>query len=121
MGPRSSPLEGDQLSYPEGDPFGGNLKFEISGEFIFPIPFLPNAQQIRPVVFLDAGNVFNTNCPEMSLNCFDFDAKYLRYSGGIAVSYLTGMGPMSFALTYPFNAKFGDEQERFSFEMGKTF
>ena len=121
LGPRSSPLEGDQLSYPEGDPFGGNLKFEISGEFIFPIPFLPNAQQIRPVVFLDAGNVFNTNCPEMSLNCFDFDAKYLRYSGGIAVSYLTGMGPMSFALTYPFNAKFGDEQERFSFEMGKTF
>lgn len=121
LGPRSSPLEGDALSYPEGDPFGGNLKIEFSGEFIFPIPFVPNAQQMRPVVFFDAGNVFNTNCPEMSINCFDFDPKFLRYTGGIAVTYLTGMGPMSFALTYPFNAKFGDEQERFTFEMGRTF
>ena len=80
LGPRSSPLEGDQLSYPEGDPFGGNLKFEISGEFIFPIPFLPNAQQIRPVVFLDAGNVNSESIQYPSACCTSLKTTFLDRS-----------------------------------------
>ena len=106
---------------PEGDPFGGNLLFEASAEIIFPLPFVSDTQQFRPVFFIDAGNVFNTNCPSVSQNCFDFSMDQMRYSVGVGVTWLTGMGPMTFGFAKPFNTKPGDEREGFQFELGRTF
>ena len=37
------------------------------------------------------------------------------------MTWLTGMGPMSFALVKAFNTKDYDEEEAFQFELGKTF
>ena len=106
---------------PGGDPFGGNLVVEGSVELLFPMPFLENRGRIRPVVFFDAGNVFTTKCARGDESCFTFDTDELRYSVGFGVSMITGMGPMTFALTHPLNSKPGDEVERFSFEVGQTF
>ena len=47
----------------DGDPFGGNMLVEGSLELILTLPFVEENRQFRPVIFVDAGNVFNTNCP----------------------------------------------------------
>ena len=106
---------------PEGDPFGGNLLVEASAEIILTLPFVEENRQFRPVLFVDAGNVFNTNCPEVSVNCFGFGFDEFRYSAGFGITWLTGMGPMTFGIAKPFNAKEIDEEERFQFELGRTF
>jgi outer membrane protein insertion porin family len=104
-----------------GQPFGGNLLVEFSAEVIFPLPFVEDNRQFRPAFFFDAGNVFNTECPSVSSNCFDFDTDELRYAAGFGLSWLSGFGPLTFAVSKPINTKFFDEEESFQFELGKTF
>jgi len=40
---------------------------------------------------------------------------------GFGVSWLTGLGPMTFAIAKPFQTQDFDEEERFQFELGRTF
>lgn len=130
LGPRSTPAiqEGPDgtvqvidFGERQGDPFGGNLQFEASAEIIFPLPFVDDQRQFRPVLFVDAGNVFNTDCPEVSINCFEASLDEMRYSVGVSVTWLTGLGPMTFSFAKPFNTSDLDEREAFQFELGKTF
>ena len=107
--------------YRNGRPFGGNLLVLANAELIFPLPFIDASRGVRSVYFIDAGNVFNTACPQGAFNCHDFDAKEMRLTTGFSISWLSRMGPMTFALTQPLNDKPGDEIERFSFELGQTF
>ena len=104
-----------------GRPFGGNLLFEASAEFIFPLPFAERLRGVRSAYFVDAGNVFNTECPETSPYCLGFDVKEVRVTTGISLTWLSAMGPMNFALALPLNEKPGDEVERFAFELGYSF
>lgn len=103
------------------DPIGGNLLVETSVELIFPFPFVEDSRQFRPAFFIDAGNVFQTNCPSVAETCFDFSLDDLRYSVGFGVTWLTGLGPMTFSLAKPFQTQDFDEEERFQFELGRTF
>ena len=119
LGPRSTPSPQDQYNDP--DPIGGNVLVELSAEVLFPLPFIEDQSQLKSVLFFDAGNVFNTNCPDVSVYCLDLDEGELRYSAGIAVTWITGFAPISFALAFPINDKQGDESESFQFELGKTF
>ena len=119
LGPRSTPSPQDQFNDP--DPIGGNVLVELSAEVLFPLPFIEDQSQLKSVLFFDAGNVFNTNCPDVSVYCLDLDEGELRYSAGIAVTWITGFAPISFALAFPLNDKEGDESESFQFELGKTF
>ena len=119
LGPRTTRSPNDQ--YGDPDPMGGNLLVEASAEIIFPLPFVKDQRQMKSVFFVDAGNVFNTNCPEIATYCLGPDDGELRYSAGFAVTWITGFAPISFALSYPFNRKDGDEGESFQFELGRTF
>jgi len=119
LGPRSTPSPQDQFNDP--DPIGGNALIELSAEVLFPLPFIEDQSQMRSVFFFDAGNVFNTNCPDVSVYCLGIEDGELRYSAGIAVTWITGFAPISFALSFPINEKDGDESEAFQFELGKTF
>jgi outer membrane protein insertion porin family len=129
LGPRTTPQrteDGQIIGYPQRNgrydqPFGGNLLVEFSAEVIFPLPFVEDNRQFRPAFFVDAGNVFNTQCPAVSENCFDFDMDEMRYSAGFGLSWLSGFGPLTFAIAKPFNTKEFDEKESFQFELGKTF
>ena len=118
LGPK---ISGSYYGRSKGRSWGGNLLVEGSTEVIFPLPFIDASRGVRSLYFVDVGNVFNTDCPSFSQHCTGFDSKELRITSGFAVSWLSPMGPMSFALTYPFNNKPGDEVERFSFEVGQTF
>ena len=131
LGPRSTPPldeNGNPIIFSSfdndgryGQPFGGNLLLEFSAELIFPLPFVEDNRQFRPALFFDVGNVFNTECPTVSTNCFDLSTDELRYSAGFGLSWLSGFGPLTFAVSKPMNTKFFDEEESFQFELGKTF
>ncbi len=103
------------------DPFGGNVVVEGSAELLFPLPFIKDRSKLRSAFFVDAGNVFNTNCARNQINCFDVDASELRYSAGIGVTWITGFGPMTFSLAKPLNASEDDEEEVFQFSLGRGF
>ena len=103
------------------DPFGGNVLIEGSAEILFPMPFVKDRRSIRSAFFLDAGNVFNTNCRANQINCFGIDAGELRYSVGVGVTWLSGFGPLTFALARPLNASETDRREVFQFTLGRGF
>lgn len=129
LGPRTTPPVVDSSGNPvppgffdpEGDPYGGNMLVEFGADLIFPLPFVEDGRQFRPVIFVDAGNVFQTNCFDFSVNCFDFDMDEWRYSVGIGVTWLAGLGPMTFSYAKSFNTQDFDEEESFQFELGRTF
>lgn len=119
LGPRATPAPNSPLF--RLDPIGGNVLIEGSAELIFPLPFVEDQRQLRSVFFVDAGNVFNTDCPEISIVCHGVDDGELRYSAGFAVTWITGLAPLSFSLSYPLNDKPGDESKAFQFELGGVF
>ncbi|MDB9997912.1 BamA/TamA family outer membrane protein, partial [bacterium] len=45
----------------------------------------------------------------------------LRYSYGVGVTWITGFGPMSFAISKPTNAGQFEETEEFQFTVGNVF
>ncbi|MFB3079174.1 MAG: BamA/TamA family outer membrane protein, partial [Lysobacterales bacterium] len=103
------------------DPFGGNVLIEGGVELIFPLPFIKDQRSIRSAFFIDAGNVFNTNCSAIQINCFDIDTGEIRYSVGVGVTWITGFGPMTFSLAKPLNTGPFDEEEPFQFTLGRGF
>lgn len=119
LGPRTTQSPRDTFGEP--DPIGGNVLVEASAEILFPLPFIEDQRQLRSAFFVDAGNVFNTDCLDVSQICLAPDEGELRYSAGFAITWITGFAPLSFAISVPFNEKEGDEDESFQFELGRTF
>ncbi|MFT7243246.1 MAG: outer membrane protein insertion porin family [Candidatus Azotimanducaceae bacterium] len=118
LGPRSTPSPADPFNDP--DPIGGNVAIGFNAEIIFPLPFIEDQRQMKSLFFVDGGNVFNTNCLEISTVCRDISDGELRYTAGFAMTWITGFAPISFSLSVPLNEKDGDETESFQFELGKT-
>lgn len=100
--------------YPEV--VGGNILIEGGAELIVPTPFAAGNRQLRTVVFLDAGNAYDTEVPGYGL-----DMSLMRYSAGINLSWLTAIGPLSFSLSRPLNKQPGDATQAFQFTIGQGF
>lgn len=106
------------------DSFGGNILTAGSLELLFPLPFVPNRNQVRSAFFIDAGNVFSSNCSrtqQLLRNCSDFDAGEIRYSAGISVTYLSPFGPLTFYVAKPLSDFEGDDTKTFDFTIGTGF
>ncbi|MDD9896413.1 MAG: outer membrane protein assembly factor BamA [Gammaproteobacteria bacterium] len=106
------------------DSFGGNILTTASLELLFPMPFVPNRNQLRSAFFIDAGNVFSTSCTERQTllnNCTDFDVGELRYAAGVSITYLSPFGPLTFYAAMPFGDKDGDDTKTFDFTVGTGF
>lgn len=121
VNPLTGKLSSTEIQNRRPDPFGGNVLIEASAEVLFPLPFIKDRSKIRSAFFVDAGNVFNTNCSPSQVNCFDVDADEIRYSFGIGVTWITGFGPMTFSLAKPLNAGEEDREEAFQFTLGRGF
>ena len=126
LGPLSTPATID----PDKDqlPFGGNVKVTGGAELIFPAPFVTDQRSLRTVLFVDVGNVFDTECSNTTLlngrenpGCGSVDAGQLRYSAGIGLSWLTALGPLGFSLAMPLNDESEDDTQVFQFTLGQTF
>ena len=102
-------------------PVGGPYSLTGGFDLIIPLSFVPDPRSVRGSVFLDYGNVFSDGCRSYETNCYEFDLSELRYSVGIGVTWITALGPLSFALASVFNDSPNDRTETFQFEIGTQF
>ncbi|MDA9577507.1 outer membrane protein assembly factor BamA [Gammaproteobacteria bacterium] len=100
---------------------GGNVKIEGSFQLIFRLPFIEDQRSMRSAFFFDFGNVFSDNCKEYQFNCYKPSIDDLRYSYGVGITFVTGFGPMSFAIAKPTNAGPYEETKEFQFTVGNVF
>ena len=108
-----------------GDALGGDTRLVGNAEIIFPLPGLKDDKSLRMSAFIDAGAVWgpsdgNPLNPYNGLyENFAFDD--LRYSAGVAVLWVSPLGPLKFSLAQPLVEKDGDQTEVFQFTMGNVF
>ena len=123
---------------PSPEEVGGNALVQFGTELVLPVPFKGDwARQVRPVIFAEGAQVFDTQCDVSSENIFvngasvngkqyckdnfGFDADNMRYSVGAGFTWITMIGPLSLSYAYPLNKKDGDETKNIQFEIGRTF
>ena len=138
VGPKSvyttSAYNGNNSVYVSDDSAGGNAKYTLSAEVIFPVPFIDEAytKQVRSSFFVDAGEVWDTEFDydtyselSCSYNC-DYFGDYsspgrMRVSAGTQITWVSPMGPLVFTFAIPLKEYDGDSTEIFSFNIGNTF
>lgn len=101
--------------------FGGNVLIQGGAEVLFPLPFIKDQRSIQTTFFLDAGNVFDTNCGKTQLNCYDIDIDRINASVGLGLTWISGFGPMTFSIAEPIRENEYDRTEVFQFSLGQTF
>ncbi|MFW2046951.1 outer membrane protein assembly factor BamA [Acinetobacter variabilis] len=123
---------------PSPEEVGGNALVQFGTELVLPVPFKGDwARQVRPVLFAEGAQVFDTQCDVSNDNIFvngssisgkqyckdnfGFDAGNMRYSVGAGFTWITMIGPLSLSYAYPLNDKDGDETQNIQFEIGRTF
>ncbi|MBB5322598.1 outer membrane protein assembly factor BamA [Marinobacter oulmenensis] len=99
------------------DPFGGNLLTEAGMEFIVPTPFAGDTRSMRTSLFVDAGQVFDTD----SEPAYDPDLGEIRAAAGVSFQWITAVGPLAFSLAKPLNDQAEDDTQVFQFSLGQTF
>ncbi len=102
-----------------GDALGGNKRVVGNAELFFPLPGLKDDQSLRMSAFFDAGASFGPNDSKGQYRDFAFGD--LRYSAGVAVLWVSPLGPLKFSLAQPIVSKTGDKSEVFQFTLGNVF
>ena len=110
------------------DAVGGNAVALASLELIVPTPFASDEvrSQIRTSVFIDAASVWDT---EFVYSDSISDRYYYDYSDptnyrasyGAALQWMSPMGPLVFSIAKPIEIYEGDDEEFFTFTIGRTF
>ena len=102
-----------------GDALGGDTRVIANAELFFPLPGLKDDQSLRMSAFIDAGAAFGPRDDNGLYEKFAFDD--LRYSAGVAILWVSPLGPLKFSLAQPLVEKDGDKTEVFQFTLGSTF
>jgi len=114
------------------DSVGGNAVALGSIELIVPTPFASDEarSQIRTSVFFDIASVWDTEFDYREAEESGYDMQYYydysdptnyRSSYGVALQWMSPMGPLVFSLAKPIKIYEGDDEEFFTFTIGKTF
>ena len=93
---------------------GGNIRTVGNVEILFPMPGMKNDRSVRLSTFLDAGTVWGSGGSRPN-------QEGLRYSAGIAVTWISPMGPLKVSVAQPINDQPGDNLQRFQFQFGQQF
>ena len=90
---------------------GGNVLLTGTAALQFPLPGVKETDQARLSLFTDVGQIYNDN----------IEVDELRYSAGLALAWMTPIGPLSFTYAAALNSESRDETEGFQFSIGSTF
>ena len=135
LGPRSSAYYDAVNGFErvKKEEVGGNALATFGTELILPMPFKGDwADQVRPVLFAEGGQVFDTtdkedrtfinpiNGDDTGVPLLTQDNK-MRFSAGAGITWYTPIGPISLSYAMPIGDKEGDETEKVQFQIGSTF
>lgn len=138
LGPRSKSyydaIRTDGLTSIRDEEVGGNALVSFGSELILPMPFKGDwADQVRPVLFAEGGQVFDTtdkedrtfldpanNNEDTGVPLLTQDNS-LRFSAGAGITWYTPIGPISLSYAVPIGDKENDETEKVQFQIGSTF
>jgi outer membrane protein insertion porin family len=98
-----------------GDHIGGNNLAIISMRSTFPNP-IPESLKANTFIFYDAGNVWGADYSDI----ISSNSK-LRSSVGLAMDFISPLGPLSFAYSIPLSKSSTDKEQRFLFNIGSSF
>lgn len=100
---------------------GGDKRLVGNAELMFPFPGAGKDRSLRMSVFLDAGAVWGPNGTATYGDFADISLADLRYSTGLAVTWLSPMGPIKLSLAKPLKSQPNDQEQTFQFQMGQVF
>lgn len=114
LGPKARDAAGDIFS------IGGDKRVIGNAELLFPMPGMGNDRSVRLSAFLDIGAVAG---PDDYRGRYEkiSDTDAWRYSAGLAVTWLSPMGPLKLSLAKPINAEDDETEEVFQFQFGSVF
>ena len=91
---------------------GGTRRIVGNAELLFPMPGMSKDRSVRLSVFVDAGAVFGLGMT---------GADSLRYSTGVAVTWVSPVGPLKISVAAPLNQQPSDRLQMFQFTLGSLF
>jgi outer membrane protein insertion porin family len=108
-------FEAGRLGPKDGDDFvGGNYAYSINVSSNIPQIF-EESQNIDFLIFADAADIWGVDYNS------SIKGNGIRSSVGVALDWLSPVGPMNFTLAYPVTKEIGDKTETFRFNLGTTF
>ena len=108
-------FESGKIGPKDGSDFiGGNYVSSINVTTTVPM-FFENLQTIDIVIFADAANIWGVDYNN------SLDESGLRSSIGLALDWLTPIGPLTFSLAQPITKESTDVEETFRFNIGTSF
>jgi outer membrane protein insertion porin family len=109
-------FEAGRIGPKDGDDFiGGNYGYSLNFSSTIP-QILEQSQNVDFLFFIDAANIWGVDY-DSSLD----DNGSIRSSTGIALDWLSPIGPLNFSLAYPITKEDSDREETFRFNLGTTF
>nr|WP_223246717.1 outer membrane protein assembly factor BamA [Sulfuriferula thiophila] len=98
---------------------GGTQRVVANAELLFPMPGMENDKSVRLSAFFDAGEVAGPGDYLGRYSSFSFQD--LRYSTGLALNWVSPVGPLKFSLAQPLNPQSDDKKQVFQFTLGQVF
>ena len=99
----------------DGDDFiGGNYAYSLNFASNLPLLF-EDAQNLDLLFFADMADVWGVDYNS------SIKGNGIRSSAGIALDWMSPIGPLNFSLAYPISKQTGDKTESFRFNLGTTF
>ena len=108
-------FEAGRVGPKDGDDFiGGNYAYSIN--FTSNVPnVLEESQNLDFLIFADAADIWGVDYNS------SIKGDGIRSSIGVALDWMSPVGPMNFSLAYPITKNTGDKTESFRFNLGTSF
>jgi len=97
------------------DHVGGNNLVTLSLKSTFPNP-IPDGLRSTTYLFLDMGNVWGVDYSDTISN-----SSKIRSTTGIALDFISPIGPLSFTYSIPISKASTDKEQNFLFNIGSSF